>query len=82
MGSEKRMDYTAIGDTVNTSARLEANAPASCIYISRSVADKLEGRMRFEPLGKPIKLKGKADGFEILKLLGPVENNEESGKEE
>ena len=82
MGSEKRMDYTAIGDTVNTSARLEANAPASCIYISRSVADKLEGRMRFEPLDKPIKLKGKADGFEILKLLGPVENNEESGKEE
>ena len=90
MGSEKRMDYTAIGDTVNTSARLEANAPASCIYISRSVADKLEGRMRFEPLDKPIKLKGKADGFEILKLLGPVEDaqntdkapSKEPGKEE
>jgi hypothetical protein len=32
--------------------------------------------MRFEPLDKPIKLKGKADGFEILKLLGPVENND------
>ena len=87
MGSEKRMDYTAIGDTVNTSARLEANAPASTIYISRSVADGLEGRMRFEPLDKPIKLKGKADGFEILKLLGPVEDSdkapsEEPGKEE
>lgn len=87
MGSEKRMDYTAIGDTVNTSARLEANAPASTIYISRSVADGLEGRMRFEPLDKPIKLKGKADGFEILKLLGPVEDSDkapskELGKEE
>lgn len=87
MGSEKRMDYTAIGDTVNTSARLEANAPASTIYISRSVADGLEGRMRFEPLDKPIKLKGKADGFEILKLLGPVEDSDkapskEPGKEE
>lgn len=87
MGSEKRMDYTAIGDTVNTAARLEANAPASTIYISRSVADGLEGRMRFEPLDKPIKLKGKADGFEILKLLGPVEDSdkapsEEPGKEE
>lgn len=87
MGSEKRMDYTAIGDTVNTAARLEANAPASTIYISRSVADGLEGRMRFEPLDKPIKLKGKADGFEILKLLGPVEDSDkapskEPGKEE
>lgn len=87
MGSEKRMDYTAIGDTVNTAARLEANAPASTIYISRSVANGLEGRMRFEPLDKPIKLKGKADGFEILKLLGPVEDSDkapskEPGKEE
>ena len=72
MGSEKRMDYTAIGDTVNTSARLEANAPGGTVYISRSCADRLEGRMKFEPLDHPIKLKGKADGFEILKLIGPV----------
>nr|MCR4689463.1 adenylate/guanylate cyclase domain-containing protein [Saccharofermentans sp.] len=80
MGSERRMDYTAIGDTVNTSARLEANAPASTIYISRSVADQLEGRMKFEPLEQPIKLKGKADGFEILRLIGPVDS-EEKGEE-
>ena len=72
MGSEKRMDYTAIGDTVNTSARLEANAPGGTIYISRSCADKLEGRMKFEPLDHPIKLKGKAEGFEILRLIGPI----------
>jgi len=73
MGSERRMDYTAIGDTVNTAARLEANAPGGTTYISRSVADALKGRMKFEPLDKPIKLKGKADGFEILKLIGPEE---------
>ena len=73
------MDYTAIGDTVNTSARLEANAPAGTVYISRSVVDRLNGRMKFEPLDKPIKLKGKADGFEILKLIGPEDrlNKEE-----
>ena len=73
MGSEKRMDYTAIGDTVNTAARLEANAPGGTVYISRAVADALKGRMKFESLGDSIRLKGKAEGFEVLKLTGPEE---------
>lgn len=68
MGSERRMDYTAIGDTVNTAARLEANAPGSTCYISRIVADKLGERGTYTSLGDTIKLKGKADGFEVLTL--------------
>ncbi|MEG0397040.1 MAG: adenylate/guanylate cyclase domain-containing protein, partial [Oscillospiraceae bacterium] len=57
-------------DTVNTSARLEANAPGGTILVSRAVADALEGRVRFTTLGDSIKLKGKAEGFEILKVDG------------
>ena len=68
MGAEKHMDYTAIGDTVNTAARLEANAPGGMIYISRVVADALGDRIRVTSLGDTIKLKGKAEGFEVLRV--------------
>ena len=70
IGSPERMDYTAIGDTVNTSARLEANAPAGTIYISRAVADALEGRIRVTSLGDSVRLKGKQEGFEVLTMDG------------
>lgn len=70
IGTEMHMDFTAIGDTVNTASRLESNAPSNTIYISRAVADALDGRIEATSLGNSIKLKGKADGFEVLKLEG------------
>ena len=67
IGAPNRMDYTAIGDTVNTAARLEANAPGGCIYVSHTVAEALAGRVRFTSLGDTVPLKGKAAGFEVLR---------------
>ena len=73
IGAEIRMDYTAIGETVNTAARLESNAPGGQILISRAVADALDGRIRVTSLGDTIKLKGKSAGFEILRVDGLME---------
>ena len=72
VGCEFRMDFTAIGDTVNTSARLEANAKKGQVLISDTVYDRLKDRIEVTEIGE-IPLKGKSKGvmvYQVDKLLG------------
>jgi len=69
LGPSFRKDYTAIGDTVNTAARLESNAKSSQVLISRDVYDMLEGRVIAESIGE-IPLKGKTVPLEVMSLSG------------
>ncbi len=68
IGSTFRMDYTAIGDTVNTASRLESNAKAGEILISDEVRNRLKDRIVTEPVGE-IPLKGKQIGVFVHKLV-------------
>lgn len=59
IGSEElRLDYTAIGDTVNLSARLESNAKPGQILISGNVYERVHHLFEIESMGE-IKVKGK-----------------------
>ena len=72
IGCEVRMDYTAIGDTVNTAARLEANAKRGQILISDAVYQAVKDRVEAEPIGE-IPLKGKTVGvmvYSVKKVAG------------
>ncbi|NMA94086.1 MAG: adenylate/guanylate cyclase domain-containing protein, partial [Clostridiales bacterium] len=69
IGASHRMDYTAIGDTVNTAARLESNAAPGQILISRATYDLVKDKVEVNPLGE-LKVKGKANVVEIFEVMG------------
>jgi len=68
IGSRSRMDYTAIGDTVNTAARLEANASAGEILISEELYREVADRVQCEFVG-PMTFKGKSLPVNTYRVL-------------
>lgn len=68
IGTAARMDYTAIGNTVNTAARLEANAKAGHVLISDVVYNEVKDRIKAESIGN-IPLKGKSEEIEVFDVI-------------
>ena len=67
IGCEFRMDYTAIGDTVNTAARLESKAAPGQILISEKLYGALKDRIEAEKIGE-MELKGKSQKITVYSV--------------
>ena len=68
IGTEKRLEYTAIGDTVNTAKRLQENSQKNQIIISKAVYDRIKKEVEVNPL-TALPVKGKAQPVEVFEVL-------------
>ncbi len=70
IGSEKRLEFAAIGDSVNTAKRIQENCARDQILISKEAYERVKDRIIARPF-EPLVVKGKThplDVFEVIEL--------------
>ena len=72
VGNDLKMDYTAIGDTTNLAARLEALAEPGTILISQATARLVRGAFVLGPVG-PLRVKGKREPVAAYEVRATAE---------
>jgi class 3 adenylate cyclase/tetratricopeptide (TPR) repeat protein len=69
IGSDLRMDYSAVGQTVHLAARMEQLAAPGSIRLTAETLHLAEGFVQVTPLG-PVPIKGLGDPVEVFELVG------------
>jgi class 3 adenylate cyclase len=69
VGSDLRMDYSAVGQTTHLAARMEQLAPSGTIRLTAQVLRLGEGFVQVKSLG-PIPVKGVDEPVEVFELVG------------
>ena len=69
IGSDLRMDYSAVGQTTHLAARMEQIAKPGTTLLTAHTLRLAEGRMRVRPLG-PVSVKGLDQPVEVYELTG------------
>ncbi len=70
LGYDLRVEFKAVGDTVNLASRMESLAEPGTIYVTQETFKLTEGFFRFEALGEK-KVKGKGEPIRVYQVIAP-----------
>jgi adenylate cyclase len=68
VGTPDRLDYTIIGDTVNTAKRLQENGVPGKVFISDTFYERVKDMVVVNPL-EPLQVKGRVQPVPVFELL-------------
>ena len=70
LGNDLRVEFKAVGDTVNLASRMEGLAEPGTTYVSEDTFKLTEGFFRFEALGEK-EVKGKTETVKVYRVIAP-----------
>ncbi|MGD9280876.1 MAG: adenylate/guanylate cyclase domain-containing protein, partial [Desulfobacterales bacterium] len=70
VGNDLRVEFKAVGETVNLASRMETMAEPGSIYVTDDAFKLTEGFFRFESLGEK-KVKGKREPVKAYRVIAP-----------
>jgi class 3 adenylate cyclase/predicted ATPase len=70
LGNDLRVEFKAVGDTVNLASRMEGLAEPGSTYITEETFGATEGLFRFEALGEK-EIKGKKEPLKTYRVIAP-----------